>query len=164
MKRTIPVVAILLLLLPAAAGAQRKASIELKSRSEVETVTTNARGGKEVKRIDAASAKVVPDDVVIFTTDYTNTGAKPVGNVVITNPVPAHTVYVDGTAEGKGMRIEFSVDGGKSFGPAGKLTVPAKGGAKRPAAAADYTTIRWTLGRPLAPGGSGSVSFRAKVK
>jgi uncharacterized repeat protein (TIGR01451 family) len=164
MNRTIAGITLMFLLLPAAAGAQQKASIELKSVSEVEMVTTNAKGGKEVKRINAAKAKIVPDDIVIFTTEYVNVDKKPVENVVVTNPVPAHTVYVDRSAEGIGTKIDFSVDSGKNYGTPDKLTVTTATGAQRPAAAPDYTHIRWTLGKPLAPGGKGSVSFRARIK
>jgi uncharacterized repeat protein (TIGR01451 family) len=155
---------VLLVLLPMVATAQKKVSLELRSISEVEVFTTNAKGEKEVKRADATSAKVVPGDVVIFTTQYENIDKKPVERVVITNPVSEHVVYIGNSAEGQGMKIEFSVDRGKRFAAPDKLTkIDAKGVSRR-ATAGDYTHIRWTLGTPLAPGGKGSVSFRAAVK
>jgi len=83
---------------------------------------------------------------------------------VIKNPVPEHMLYVEGSAEGKGTKIEFSVDKGRTFEAAGKLMVPTPDGKKRRAAAADYTYIRWTIEKPLHKGANGSVSFRAKVK
>ena len=153
----------LLLLLPASALAQQRGSIVLTSVSEVEVVTPNAQGKKEVKRVDAATAKVVPGDTVIFTVSYVNTDTKPADRVVVINPVPQHMTYLDRSAEGKDAVIEFSVDGGKTFAPAGRLIVTAAG-KQRPATAADYTHIRWTLTRSLAPGGKGSVSFRAALK
>lgn len=151
------------MLVPALAWSQQ-GSIELKSVTEVEVVTTNAKGEREVKRIEAAAAKVTPGDTVIITTTYRNTGKKPAANVTITNPVPQHTEYVDKTAEGAGSRIEFSVDRGKTYGAPDKLTVKDAKGKVRKAAPADYTDIRWMLGEQLKPGGAGSVSFRARIK
>lgn len=154
---------VLVLLLPLAAGAQQKGSIELKSLAEVEVVQTDAAGKKTVSRVDAATAKVVPGDIVIFTTEYRNIGSRPAENVAITNPVPEHVVYVDKSAGGRGARIDFSVDGGKGYAAAEKLVV-TEAGKKRKAGAQDYTHIRWTLTKPVPPGGKGSVSFKAKIK
>ena len=153
----------LLLLLPAPAPAQQTGGIVLTSVSEVEVVKQNAEGKKEVKRVDAAKAAVVPGDTVIFTVSYANTDTKPADRVVVINPVPQHMTYLDKSAEGKGAVIEFSVDGGKTYAAPGKLTVADKG-QQRPATAADYTHIKWTMGKPLAPGAKGSVSFRAVLK
>lgn len=154
----------LVLLLPAAAFAQQKGVIELKSVSHVEVVTTTAIGKKEVRRVEAAKTRVVPGDIVFFTTEYRNIGNQPAGNVVITNPVPEHTVYVDKSAAGKGTRIDFSVDGGRSYHSPDRLAVKDARGKKRKAVAADYTNIRWTVTAPVAPGKKGEVSFRAKIK
>jgi uncharacterized repeat protein (TIGR01451 family) len=163
MRSTQAFIIMTLLLLPATAPAQQKGSIELRSVSEVEIIEQNAEGKKEVKRIDAAKAKVVPGDAVIFTVFYANTDIKPADRVVVTNPVPEHMSYQNKSAEGAGTKIEFSADGGKSYAAPDKLFVTAAG-KKRPAIASDYTHIRWTLSRPLAPGGKGSVSFRATLK
>jgi len=38
------------------------------------------------------------------------------------NPVPENMTYIDKSAEGKGARIDYSVDGGKTYGAADKLT------------------------------------------
>lgn len=154
----------IMLLLTIQAKAADKGTIELKSVSEVEVTVKNEKGEKEVKRVEAAKANVAPGDTVIFTNYYTNKGDKPASDVVITNPVPEHMLYLDGTAEGKGAKIDFSVDKGKTYAPAAKLKVKGTDGKERPAAATDYTNIRWTLEKPLEKGGKGSVSFRAKVK
>jgi uncharacterized repeat protein (TIGR01451 family) len=164
MKKTIIGIVLALLLLPAAARAQQKGSIELTSIAEVQVTETNAKGEKEVKRVDASKAKVVPGDIVIFTTRYVNVGKKPADKVVITNPVPEHMEYVDGSAEGKGMKIDFSVDQGKSYASPDTLTVTDAQGKKRKAGPKDYTGIRWSFGSSLAAGGKGSVSFKARLQ
>jgi uncharacterized repeat protein (TIGR01451 family) len=111
--------------------------------------------------------KIVPGDEVIYTVTYTNKTGKPAENVSVTNPVPTHTRYRDGSAAGEGATITYSVDGGKTFATPDKLTVAIKDKSgkdiARPAAAADYTHIRWLLKQSVAPGQSGTVRFRAVV-
>lgn len=153
---------VLLISVPSLALAE--SAIKLTSVSEVDTVVVNEKGEKEVKRVDAALAKVVPDDEVIFTTIYENIGKAPVTNAVINNPVPEHTVYVDKSAEGKGTRIEFSIDGGKTFGLPKTLMVVGKDGKAKQAQASDYTNIRWLVEKAVAAGVKSSVSFKARVK
>jgi len=158
------VMAIALLAMPMLAQAQQKSAIELKSVAEVDVVENNAQGEKEVKRKEVKDAKVVPGDIVIFTTRYLNTSDKAVNNVTIMNPVPEHMLYVDKSAEGKGARIDFSVDNGKTYAAADKLTVKDAAGKTQPATAQDYTSIRWVITTPVAPGGTGAVSFKALLK
>lgn len=155
---------LLALLLPAAALAQQKGAVQLLSLAEVEIKAKNEAGKEEIKRVPAASANVTPGDTVIFTNNYINNGDQPAESVVITNPVPVHMLYVDGSAAGENARIEFSVDKGKSYGLPGALIVILGEGKERPARPDDYTHVRWTLKKPVPPAGSGSVMFRAKVK
>jgi len=155
---------LLFLALPAAVGAQQKGGIELKTVSEVDVVGKNARGEREVKRVSAGKVNVVPGDVVIFTTTFSNKGGSPAERVAVKNPVPSNMTYVDKSAGGEGTKIEFSADNGKSYGAPETLMITDAQGKTRRALAADYTHIRWLVTKPLAPGGKGSVSFKAKVK
>ena len=164
MGKVLKVFMVIALLMPAAVWAQQKKGIEIKTVSEVEITQTDAEGKKEVKRIDATNKSVAPGTAVIFTNYYTYSGDKPATDVVIKNPVPEHMSYLDGTAEGKNTKIEFSVDQGKTYATADKLKVKSADGKERRAAAADYTHIRWTIEKPLQNGAKGSVSFRAMLK
>jgi uncharacterized repeat protein (TIGR01451 family) len=163
MKGFLAVAAGFVVLLPMLAFGQQR-GIELKSVAEVEVVQKNAAGKTEVKRVEADKAKVTPGEVVIFTTTYTNKADKPAKNVVIINPVPEHMTYVDMSASGRSARIDFSVDGGKTYGDPRTLKVTDKNGKIRLALPADFTHIRWTVTAPLAPGASGSVVFKARVR
>ncbi len=164
MKKILQVVLTLALLAPMAAWAQQKGAIVLKSVAQVEVAEKNQKGEKLVKRVDVAKATTVPGDTVIFTTHYTNTGKRPADGIVITNPIDEHMTYLDGSAEGNNTRIEFSTDGGKTYNAPEKLIIKNAQGMVRQARAEDYNGIRWTLTRPLPAGGSGSVSFKAKIK
>ncbi len=144
------------------AFAEQKGSIELTAVAEKEAVVTDAHG-KAVKKLVPAG-KVLPGDEIVYSVLYKHVGDKPAENVVIDNPIPEHMVYVDGSAEGRDAAITFSVDGGKTYRPAKGLTVKGPDGKPRPATAADYTGVRWTLKKPLKPRESGRVSFRARLK
>lgn len=164
MQKKLLVAITVVLLMPIAAWTQQKGSIELKSVAEVEITEANAKGEKTIKRVDTAKAQVVPGDVVVFSTFYRNISTKPAEKVVVTNPVPEHMLYRDRSAEGKGTSVEFSVNGGKSYSTPDKLNITDASGKARKAAASDYTHIRWTITKPVPPGGKGDVSFKATVK
>ncbi len=142
----------------------RAQNVELvtKAEKEIEVVEKGAK----VKKL-APPEKMVPGDEVVYTVSYNNKTGKPAEKVLITNPVPKYTRYKDGSATGDNTDITFSADGGKTFATPDKLivTIKDKSGKDitRPAAAAEYTHIRWTLKQNVAPGQAGSVRFRAVI-
>ena len=123
----------------------------------------NAAGEVETRFVDAT--EVIPGDELRYTISFSNEGDQPVDaeSVVITNPIPENTVYLEGTAFGAGTRITFSVDGGGNFGDPDQLNVTREG-LERPAIAEDYTTIRWVFEPELAPGEKSYVSFNVRLK
>jgi len=84
------------------------------------------------------------------------------GSIVITDVVPAHTEYLDGTAFGAGTQIWYSVDG-EMYAPPNELTV-VNDGVEMLASAKDYRSIRWTFAPALDPGDSGYISFNVRLK
>ena len=108
--------------------------------------------------------KIVPGTVVAYVIHYTNTGKETASHVVIRDPVPKHMNYVDGSAEGKGTSISFSVDNGNKWASkVGDLKVK-EADRERQATAKDVTTLRWTLNHGLAPGAGGEVRFAARLQ
>ena len=146
------------LLLAANAAAQVTLSNSVK---KVETVV-NEDGEAERRLIDAVS--VVPGDELRYTITFTNDGGEVVdaGSIVITNPIPEATEYLDGTAFGAGTEIVFSTDG-VSFADPAELVVE-EAGTEAPASAKDYKTIRWVFAPELEPGETGNVSFNVRLK
>ena len=122
----------------------------------------NEDGQVERQLVDAAS--VVPGDELRYTITFSNNGNRVVdaGSVVITNPIPESTEYLDGTAFGSGTEIVFSIDG-ESFAAASEL-MGEEGGVEAPASAKDYATLRWIFGPELKPGETGHVSFNVRLK
>lgn len=150
------------LLLPTLAVAEGR--IELISLAEVEVKVTNDKGEEELVRFPAAERNVGPGDIIIFTNVYGNKRKEPAEAVVINNPVPQHMVYVEGSAEGEGATIDFSIDGGKTFGQPEELKIKGPDGSEVLARPEDYTHIRWRLKKPVAPGEQGTVAFRARIR
>jgi uncharacterized repeat protein (TIGR01451 family) len=153
--------ALAVLLSAAAAGAQQGA-IELSTRVEKRVLLRFPDGRVEERRVPAD--KVVPGDVVAYTIEARNVTARPAERVVITDPIPTHTRYVDGSAQAKDAELQFSVDGGKRFDRPERLEVTEPNGTRRAARASDYTHIRWVFAEPLAPAESRSAQFLAQLQ
>jgi uncharacterized repeat protein (TIGR01451 family) len=149
-----------LLVLPLTALAEPKVAISIKAEKEI---TVKEKGKTVKKRVPTKG--VTPGEEIIYTLSYQNSGNEPATNVALSDPIPAGTVYINGSATEKG-ELTFSIDKGKSFKKPTLLTyeVTTAGKAeKRTASPDDYTDIRWILST-LAPGEKGSVSFRVKVR
>ena len=155
------VAALMMVALPLAAWAQPKVAITIKAEKEV-TVTAK---GKQVKKRIAAKG-VQPGEEIIYTLSWVNSGTEAAKDVVISDPIPAGTAYIPGSASETGD-LAFSIDKGKSFKKPTLLTYELRSGTgkieKKTATPDDYTDIRWTI--PMIPaGGKGSVNFKVKVK
>lgn len=134
------------------------AGVELSMGVEEEIEIISESGKHTLKRVEATS--IVPGDTVVYTITYHNKSDKVATDVVITNPVPEHTVYVADSA--KGGEVTFSVDHGKSYAAAGKLKVKNNSGKSVAASAEHYSNVRWLLPSVKA-GEKGTVIFKAKL-
>ena len=137
--------------------------VELKATAHKHSQHLLADGSVETRLEPAAT--VTPGDTIAYTIEARNISADQTATrVVITDPIPEHTRYVDGSAEGEGTDILFSVDGGMRFDAATNLEVRGDNGTNRPAVASDYTHVRWVLRDPLAPSEKRSVRFLAELQ
>ncbi len=143
-------------------NANSSNAIQLTSVVELEVVSKDEQGNEIVKRIPAE--KVTPGSEVIYTTRFKHNGSAPAEDIVISNPIPEHTVYKVNSAAGEETEILYSVDNGQSFHHQDKLAVIEKDGSTRAAQAKDYTDIRWTYRGQLQPGDEGAVEFRVVLK
>lgn len=149
----------LVLLVIAALGLASPAfatGVKLESSVQEEITTVDAKGEKKISLVEPTA--VAPGDVVVIRIAYHNTSAAPVGDIVISNPVPEHLSFLS-VREGVGM---VSVDGGKTYGGLVDLKVK-DGDDMRPAVAADVTHVRWTFDQALAAGAQGAVAFAARL-
>ena len=152
--RVYPVAGLLLMLL-----WQGAAQAEVMLTTGVMKVVAMPDGsGSRVEQLQEAET-VLPGDVLRYTIVFSNQSPQDVapGSIVITNPLPEGTEYLAGSAVGRNTVISFSLDGENFASP--EALVVVEGAARRPAAAADYRSIRWTFEPRLAAGDSGQVSF-----
>lgn len=133
----------------------------------IQTVQVN---GKTTEKRTPGYTRVRPGDLLAQNVTARNVSARTLANVAVKLPVPAGHVYVspDGTAA-TGVRIEYSIDGGKTFAPAPlkkKVTVTENGKAVTKEVEVkpnEYQAVRWTIAS-LPAGTEKTLGFRVQVK
>ena len=145
-----------------AVSANAAAEVTLENSVQKVETFVNESGETERRLVDADS--VVPGDELRYTIRFSNEGTDVVdaNSVVITNPIPDNTEYLEDTAFGSGTTIVFSLDG-EVFAAPEALTVMDQG-VEVSASAKEYRVIRWTFQPELAPGESSHVSFNVRLK
>ena len=138
--------------------AEEEGSIDVHTVVQKEEVVVNENGESENRLVAVES--VIPGERVFYTITFTNVGDEPAENVVITNPIATELTYVEGSAFGPGMDVQFSVDGGATFAVAAELTV-IENGETRAAGPEDFTHIRWVMQGELNTGSQGTARFAA---
>lgn len=149
---------VVLLGLSFAVYAQEDGSLDVHTVVQKEEVVVNENGESENRLVAVES--VIPGERVFYTITFTNVGDEPAENVVITNPIATELTYVEGSAFGPGMDVQFSVDGGATFAVAAELTV-TENGETRAAGPEDFTHIRWVMQGELNTGSQGTARFAA---
>ena len=157
-------VLLLLFCFPWAASAQDQPRIALSTGAQKE-VTVEKDGKRVTERIPLDKAS--PGDKIVYTITYRNAGTTIANDVLINDSIPAGTIYLLNSAEGKDAEITFSIDGGRTYSkPPIKYMVKNPDGTRKEgeAPAEVYTHIKWVIGKAVSPGASGQVSFKVGVK
>ncbi len=149
-----------LLVAPGALAQSPAAALEVTTTAELGQLQTI--NGRQSLRLLPAD-HVVPGDLLIYTLRVRNPGGEAVATPEFVAPIPEHTSYVADSAAGPGAQVLYSVDGGQTFDKPQNLKVHGEGGALRPATAADYTHIRWTLKHSLKSKSVAYARFRARL-
>lgn len=117
--------------------------------------------GRRSWRFEPAD-RLTSGDEVQFTIRVRNPGKEPVTEVVVTKSMPVGLQYIGGSAAGPASALQVSADGGATFGPPGEVKIGVPGRPPRKAQPAEYSHLRWVLSRPLAPGATALLRFRAR--
>lgn len=94
-------------------------------------------------------------DRLVFMMNVQGQGTR---DLTVTNPMPPAVAY-QGTTD---RRALVSIDGGRNWGPLGRLRVTERDGSTRGARPEDVTHVRWTLDRSANP--AGRIIFRGVVR
>ena len=157
-------------ILPPAAGAQdpeaqtaavATGSGPLETSIIVETLQVEQGPGEGEARRWLPARRLSAGDDVHYTVRVRNPGKEAVTDVVVTKRLPYGVRYEAGSATGPACEVQFSSDGGVTFAVP---DAPRGGSAKknpRKTTLPDYTHVRWVLAKPLAPGATALLRFRA---
>jgi uncharacterized repeat protein (TIGR01451 family) len=158
-----PAVVALALATGAVLAAAPKVDITVHAQKEV--VTVDASGKRSVTLAEAKDA--ASGDVLVYTLRAANNGTGPAVNPRIEDPIPEGTVLMLESLKKTAYGIEASLDHGKSWQtfPASVTRVGANGSSETvPAPPESYTTLRFVLDGPLAPGDGRDVTFKVQIR
>lgn len=138
--------------------------IELEIHS-MRQVIQNINGAKTTVLLPATEG--ARGETLIYTTNYRNSGKGSAKDVAIVSPIPANTVYIDGSADGKDCKILFSLNQGATY-QSPPLTIKTRNSAGEeitiPAPPEMITHIKWIVQIPVKPGGRGTTTYKVNVK
>jgi uncharacterized repeat protein (TIGR01451 family) len=119
----------------------------LESEILVEGLVSEERadGGEEKRFVEVR--RLEAGEEIYYTIRVRNPGKEPVQDIVVTKRLPFGVDYVAGSASGPACDVELSADNGANY----------SSGAK----AGEFTHVRWVFQRPLAPGATALLRFRA---
>ncbi len=144
------------------AAVDAKPLVQLKLQGEL--VERDAKGVEKLTPI--ASAELQPGETVRYDIVATNVGSDPANKLVPTGRVPSGTIYEPGSATLSGAsRIEFSLDGGKTWAAHPVVKVKTDAGiVEKPADPSLYTMLRWVNEKALVPNSSVTYSYEVRIK
>lgn len=121
-----------------------------KSAKQASNLSVNISTKKAVTEMSLLNsvdkAKPTPGDTITYTITYHNIGNAPARDIVINNPLPAKTTYLDDSAFGESSEITLN-----------RKNVPSP-------QVGEVTSVSWKITRLIWPGEEGTVSFKAIIQ
>jgi uncharacterized repeat protein (TIGR01451 family) len=144
------------------AAVNAKPIVQLKLQGAL--VEHDPKGAEKLTPV--GDVQLRPGETVRYDIVATNAGADPAVKLMPTGRIPAGTEYEAGTATISGAaRIEFSIDGGKTWAVKPLVKVKTDAGiVEKPADPAMYTTLRWVNEKSLAPKQSITYTYEVRIK
>ncbi|MGF1516722.1 MAG: hypothetical protein ACFCVB_02800 [Nodosilinea sp.] len=150
---------------------QRQPAVKLELAAAKQVLATDDQGQtKETwQALSGEQAVVQPGDQLRYYLSGENTSDRSLKNLVVTQPVPAQTAYVLGSAvvgDNGGAAITYSIDNGETFvdEPMVEVTQPNGDIVLEPAPADAYTHIRWDFGDQVQPEAGLTASYDVTVR
>lgn len=127
-----------------------------------EVVVNKADGTQEI-RYEAAEL-VTPGERIVYTLNFLNDDVEDAKDLVLTMPIPAEVIYMEGSAQGDTSVVTYSADGGQTFTSRDTVMVAGLDGVLKVADSKDITHIRWNVAGPIAPGATGALVYKGVLK
>lgn len=130
----------------------------------VQNLTAQAEAAQHRPRADDRAR---PGDVLRYRLTFTNRSGRPVRRVILDNPIPAGLLFDPAfvRASRADARVEYSIDGGRSWSPQPMEDVVVGGSTlRRPAPPERFTNVRWIVEGPVAPQTVVTAEFQAQVR
>jgi uncharacterized repeat protein (TIGR01451 family) len=111
------------------------------------------------------SGDALMNDTLRYELNFRNPQPIALRNVVFENPLPSNLLLIGGSVTTSApARIEYSIDGGKTFAvqPMARTNVNGQM-VERPALPEQYTHIRWTVVGDLAVGATVTAGYDARI-
>ena len=143
------------------ASSAEEGAIKFTNTVKKQVIEKNKKGEEIMRYVPPDLA--VPGNTMMYTITFENISDQAVTGIVINDPLPNNSKYVENSATGKNTDITFSTDG-TSFNVPAKLKLKDKSGKTWTASADKYTHIRWVHKQPLKPGEIGTVTFKTKIR
>ncbi len=143
--------------------AKPQINLNLAVDRQIQT-TTNGKPTTQWQALDAKQAAVVPGNVLRYRLNASNVGNRVAKNFVITQPIPARTVFIGSSvslSDKAAANVSYSVDQGKSFSAQPTITVK---GQVQPAPTSAYTHLRIQLNNAIAPQSSIAAQYQVRVQ
>jgi uncharacterized repeat protein (TIGR01451 family) len=144
------------------AAVNAKPIVQLKLQGSV--VEHDANGAE--KLVSVSDTVLKPGETVRYDIVATNAGPDPAAKLVPLGRIPTGTEYEEGSASlSSAARIEFSIDGGKTWAVKPLIKVKTDAGiVEKPADPSLYTMLRWVNEKALAPKASVTYSYEVRIK
>jgi uncharacterized repeat protein (TIGR01451 family) len=112
-----------------------------------------------------SAGQALHNDTLRYELVFRNPTAVALRNVVFENPLPSNLLLVGGSVTTSApARVEYSIDGGKTFSEQPRVREVVNGTeVERAAAPERYTHIRWTVTSDIAPNATVTARYDARV-
>ena len=165
--RTLPVVALCLLVLgSAAAFAQKRFMVLATGRPEIKVLLSGVVERQSGRIPVQEAATVKSGEVMDWTITSTNEGNAPAREYKAIGVVPPGCVFVAGSATADGSAtVSYSIDSGKSFSARPTIDERQPDGTIKKVAAPTsmYTQIRYEWADPLEQGAKRNASYKVRL-
>jgi uncharacterized repeat protein (TIGR01451 family) len=161
LKSAVALVALFAAFGTAAASARPNVSLQLDGK----VIERDAKGAEKLVPVTSDTG-FKPGETVRYVIVASNRGSSAALNLMPEGKIPAGTAYEAGTASlAAAARVEFSIDGGKTWAAKPLIKVAtANGTVEKAADPSLYTMLRWVASGALAPKASVSYSYQVRIK